>query len=105
MIEPQAFQVDINGCWTHPDFPETDESWDEKRFSEWARQEGLESKLIFADVGEGDAIQTHWWELRKPKGEGWFVGSIHDTDEGPVCVWLRNAAAHQSGEVDHLGNY
>ncbi|EPV4612083.1 hypothetical protein ACV4SA_004811, partial [Escherichia coli] len=22
--------------------------------------------------------------------EGWFIGSIHDTEDGPVCVWLRN---------------
>ncbi|EPV6014111.1 hypothetical protein ACV7M7_005021, partial [Escherichia coli] len=21
-----------------------------------------------------------------------FVGSIHDTEDGPVCVWLRNKA-------------
>ncbi|ENT2404518.1 hypothetical protein ACFEXN_005380, partial [Escherichia coli] len=23
---------------------------------------------------------------------GWFIGSIHDTEDGPVCVWLRNKA-------------
>ncbi|EPM9900837.1 hypothetical protein ACTTRM_005085, partial [Escherichia coli] len=22
----------------------------------------------------------------------WFIGSIHDTEDGPVCVWLRNKA-------------
>ncbi|EPP0182546.1 hypothetical protein ACUJ2E_005497, partial [Escherichia coli] len=21
-----------------------------------------------------------------------FIGSIHDTEDGPVCVWLRNKA-------------
>ncbi|HFO4393433.1 TPA: hypothetical protein ACHJWK_005297, partial [Escherichia coli] len=25
-------------------------------------------------------------------GDGWFIGSIHDTEDGPVCVWLRNKA-------------
>ncbi|HFO4767186.1 TPA: hypothetical protein ACHJ1G_005562, partial [Escherichia coli] len=25
-------------------------------------------------------------------GNGWFIGSIHDTEDGPVCVWLRNKA-------------
>ncbi|ENW8440524.1 hypothetical protein N5T03_28455, partial [Escherichia coli] len=24
--------------------------------------------------------------------DGWFIGSIHDTEDGPVCVWLRNKA-------------
>ncbi|EHL4600861.1 hypothetical protein MPC93_005083 [Salmonella enterica] len=27
-----------------------------------------------------------WWT----EGEGWFVGSIHDTEDGAVCIWLRN---------------
>ena len=25
------------------------------------------------------------------KGDGWFVGSIHDTEDGAVCIWLRHA--------------
>ena len=25
-------------------------------------------------------------------GDGWFVGSIHDTEDGPICIWLRHAA-------------
>ncbi|MCV5421355.1 hypothetical protein OFN47_32105, partial [Escherichia coli] len=28
-----------------------------------------------------------------PEGEGWFVGSIHDTEDGPVCIWLREKVA------------
>ncbi|HFY0714224.1 TPA: hypothetical protein ACIGWI_005050, partial [Escherichia coli] len=27
-----------------------------------------------------------------PEGEGWFVGSIHDTEDGAVCIWLRQEA-------------
>ena len=29
------------------------------------------------------------WHPSAPEGEGWFIGSIHDTEDGPVCVWLR----------------
>lgn len=29
------------------------------------------------------------WHPSAPEGEGWFMGSIHDTEDGPVCVWLR----------------
>ncbi|MGM8734492.1 hypothetical protein ACS6LA_22420, partial [Enterobacter hormaechei subsp. xiangfangensis] len=25
-----------------------------------------------------------------PAGDGWFVGSIHETEDGAVCIWLRN---------------
>ncbi|EOK3493480.1 hypothetical protein ACJQTL_004904, partial [Escherichia coli] len=30
------------------------------------------------------------WEPERPEGNGWFIGSIHDAEDGPVCVWLRN---------------
>lgn len=33
------------------------------------------------------------WEPERPEGEGWFVGSIHDTEDGPVCIWLREKVA------------
>lgn len=32
-------------------------------------------------------------EPERPEGEGWFVGSIHDTEDGPVCIWLREKVA------------
>lgn len=38
------------------------------------------------------------WEPPRPEGEGWFVLSIHDTEDwGPVCVWVRHAAKQGKG--------
>ncbi len=29
------------------------------------------------------------WKPTRPDGDGWFIASIHDTDDGPVCFWVR----------------
>ncbi|MCM4583816.1 hypothetical protein MMO12_31780, partial [Escherichia coli] len=44
-----------------------------------------------ADLDACDA-DISAWEPERPEGDGWFIGSIHDTEDGPVCVWLRNKA-------------
>lgn len=38
-----------------------------------------------ADGPDIAAREPEW-----PEGDGWFIGSIHDTEDGPACVWLRN---------------
>ncbi|MBI0992564.1 hypothetical protein HCI46_10105, partial [Escherichia coli] len=39
---------------------------------------------------DADGPDIAAWEPERPEGEGWFIGSIHDTEDGPVCVWMRN---------------
>ncbi len=29
------------------------------------------------------------WQPSKPAGDGWFTFPIHDTEDGPICVLLR----------------
>ena len=38
----------------------------------------------------GDGYDISSWQPSGIKGDGWFVGSIHDTDDGAVCIWLRS---------------
>ncbi len=30
------------------------------------------------------------WLPEPPDNDGWFLGSVHDTSDGPVCYWFRN---------------
>ncbi len=39
---------------------------------------------------DADGPDISAWEPERPEGDGWFIGSIHDTEDGPVCVWMRN---------------
>ncbi|UZV40791.1 hypothetical protein 12Stean4476_00029 [Erwinia phage Stean] len=86
------------GYYTHVDFPSnlTDE-----QFESWASTVGLDVAVEWMSndpnyeelnerygAGDNDILA---WEPEKPEGDGWFIGSIHETDEDcPVCVWLRH---------------
>lgn len=59
-------------------------------------ENNLQCVLCFRDEGCADLdacdADISAWEPERPEGDGWFIGSIHDTEDGPVCVWLRNKA-------------
>lgn len=54
-------------------------------------EESAPEELIRAweETGEPDCAK---WQPTMPRGEGWFILSIHDTDDGPICIWARPLA-------------
>ncbi|EET8198733.1 TPA: hypothetical protein ACHTJ6_005232 [Escherichia coli] len=88
---------DEYGCWTHPEyekFCDGREYISTEEFNTWMKANNLQWTICSMDedylnpVADDPDIST--WEPEQPEGEGWFIGSIHDTEDGPVCVWLRN---------------
>ncbi|PIJ42122.1 hypothetical protein [Tatumella sp. OPLPL6] len=93
------------GFWTHPDFFEPANGNDyglPGEFESWLADNGLEVFTLgleyddnaseFAEKyanGDFDA-DISGWNPTRPDGERWFIGSIHDTEDGPYCIWLRN---------------
>lgn len=88
---------DEYGYWTHPiyaafcgdrDYIQTAE------FNEWLKEQGLGWSVSYRDdediSDEVDSCDISAWQPETPAGDGWFVGSIHDTEDGAVCIWLRN---------------
>ncbi|EDH4007909.1 hypothetical protein ACGANB_04070 [Salmonella enterica subsp. enterica serovar Aberdeen] len=98
MSEIKALPVkrDQYGCWTHPEYEKFcagREFFPTSEFDAWTKANGLEWAISFLDENEfGPDIcpEISAWEPEAPEGDGWFVGSIHDTEDGAVCVWLRN---------------
>ena len=43
--------------------------------------------------GEGDIDAVKEWQPTPPNGEGWFLVSINDTDDGPVAWWAKEKVA------------
>ncbi|CAH6576994.1 hypothetical protein AI2935V1_1539 [Citrobacter freundii] len=87
---------DQNGYWTHPlydAFCDGREFISPDEFNVWLKENGLEWKVAYRDEGdfdhEIDGYDISSWQPEPPTGEGWFVGSIHDTEDGAVCIWLR----------------
>lgn len=86
------------GYWTHPEydkFCDGHQQISSAEFNAWMAEQDMEWAVDYrdADFLEGtdvDGADISMWEPKKPAGEGWFVGSIHDTEDGAVCIWLRN---------------
>ncbi|RLM24741.1 hypothetical protein BIY29_08465 [Brenneria alni] len=98
-LKPMFPARDENGWWTHPYFSETYSYG-------WAEDNNFDIEFIFLEneVGFEKAKERYWgvgasdcegWEPISPDGDGWFIASIHDTEDGPVCIWLRNKTKNE----------
>lgn len=88
---------DQYGYWTHPvyeQFYDGREFISPDEFNAWLDKNGLEWTVVYRDEEdidpEVDGYDISAWQPESPAGEGWFVGSIHNTEDGAVCIWLRN---------------
>lgn len=105
MIQPIEVKRDEYGFWTHPDYFEPADGNEyglPGEFDAWLAANNLEVFTLgleydhnasdfaekYAD-GEFDGDISEW-NPTKPDGDGWFIGSIHDTEDGPYCIWFRN---------------
>ncbi|MEN4606021.1 hypothetical protein [Pantoea agglomerans] len=95
-IKPLEVQRDQYGYWSHPDylaFCDGREFISTAEFNQWMSEHGLQWKVEYRDEDmidpTVDGCDISAWQPESPEGEGWFVGSIHDTEDGAVCIWLR----------------
>ncbi|CAB3858705.1 hypothetical protein LMG26788_02145 [Achromobacter pulmonis] len=108
-LQAAPVQRDSEGYWTHPAHPSFDEDQAEEARA-WFGVQQLEYHIAYLESEAEDhpAVVAYWgdagdsnisaWEPPRPEGEGWFVLSIHDTEDwGPVCVWVRHAAQQGRG--------
>lgn len=109
LIQATPVQRDSDGYWTHPAHPEFEEG-QHAEAAAWFDAQQLETDIAYLESEPDDhpAHINYWrdepdsnisaWEPPRPKGEGWFVLSIHDTEDwGPVCVWVRRDALQGKG--------
>ncbi len=96
---------DEMGYWTHPNYFEPGDSREfgfPGEFEAWLDANNLEYQVISLECDHtvSDELTDHIleecdgdvseWNPGKPEGDGWFIGSIHDTEDGPYCIWLRD---------------
>ncbi|EKN4699693.1 hypothetical protein JE939_002865 [Yersinia ruckeri] len=96
-VLPEIVQRNEQGSWTHSNFYVGTDAL----FDHWLAEHNLEHQIAFMDCGDDNTSQAllakyhsgfadfSGWLPEAPEGGGWFVGSIHDSEEGPVCIWLR----------------
>ncbi len=109
LIQAAPVERDSDGYWTHPAHPEFEEGQDAEAAA-WFKAQQLQTHIAYLESEAEDhpAVVAYWgdagdsnisaWEPPRPEGKGWFVLSIHDTEDwGPVCVWVRHAAQQGRG--------
>jgi len=86
-IAPLPVERDQYGYWTHPayeDFCDGREHIPTAEFNAWMDANGLEWTVDYRDEEEIDptidGYDISTWQPETPVGDGWFVGSIHDTE-------------------------
>lgn len=96
-IVPLPVERDQYGYWTHPAYDEFcngREHIPSDEFNAWMDANGLAWTVDYRDEEDIDPAVDGYdiskWQPEAPAGKGWFVGSIHDTEDGAVCIWLRN---------------
>jgi hypothetical protein len=95
LLEPsEPVTRDDDGYWSNPALPLLDEDVNLENF---LAAFGIQGAWVAAEdqleVDEFDELQASsgWlkWTPRPPKGEGWVLLSIHDTEVGPVAGFVR----------------
>jgi len=101
-MEALVVERNEDGHWTHPVYAALfgeREMISRDEFQSFCETHGIESSIVelenddneevnfsYFEEGNGDISK---WNPSQPEGNGWFIGSIHDTEDGPVCVWFR----------------
>jgi hypothetical protein len=98
LIQPEFVRRDEGGWWSHPGYlAEFDEEATSEQLNDWFKTHQLEHRVSSMESEVSDeeyesyfeSCDCSLWEPSTPEGDGWFKLSIHDTEDGPVCVWGR----------------
>lgn len=95
-IEPATVERDEYGFWTHPDFPEWDESVTMQTVEAWLTSNDLDFHVTHFEHDANDEMLDRWfeggecdctnWEPTAPEVDH-FLLSIHDTEDGPIALF------------------
>ena len=99
-LSPAPVARDEDGWWTHPEFlAEYDDEITTEEYQAWCARKRIETSLTFMNDDASEEINERYgndgacscadWTITPRAGAGWFMVSIHDTEDGPVCVWAR----------------
>ncbi|WP_246169894.1 hypothetical protein [Yersinia canariae] len=114
-ITAAPVERDALGFWTHPDFfgpANGNEFGVEGEFDAWKALNRVTGAISWMECEEnGEELQAAYdagdcdlsmWHPTPPAGDGWFLASIHDTEDGPVCYWLRPIECDPEALANHL---
>lgn len=116
-ITAAPVERDNCGFWTHPDYFEPangNEFGVEGEFDAWKALNRVVGRLKWMECEDNaEELQAAYdagncdlsmWQPNPPAGDGWFLASIHDSEDGPVCYWLRPIELDPEALAAHFNN-
>ncbi len=104
-IEPVAVVRDEWGNFYHPVLEKVFGDAEEIPM-DFFRDQGLEIHCTMMEDELNEGALDAWidlsspdishWTPKQPDGEGWFIVSLGDTEDGPVCYWARKKSIEVS---------
>ncbi|MBY5091880.1 hypothetical protein LJU39_13665 [Citrobacter freundii] len=100
-IGPVPVERDEIGYWTHPASalqPDWDESTPPSEIKDWFMSHALEQRVVNLEDQNDDLFDRclenfetlKEWEPTPPDGDGWFLFSIFDSEEGVHAEFIRS---------------
>ncbi|WP_311752733.1 hypothetical protein [Proteus columbae] len=99
-IIPEVVERNEDGYWVHSKLPYSETG---SEITQWLSDNKLDQSCVYMseDVDEDAAVFQNYfthgntnvsaWIPTELPGEGWFIGAIYESEEGPVCLWLRSS--------------
>lgn len=102
MLDGRAIERDEMGLGDHPELPLLDEGMMPRSFfaalglelAHTSAEDQLDGDVLGA---MSEAVNWSRWMPTAPKGDGWKLVSIFDTEDGPVAWWLRELPEAEDG--------
>lgn len=102
MLDGRAPERDEMGFGNHPELPWLDEGMMPRSFfaalglelAHTSAEDQLDGDVLGA---MSEAVNWSRWMPTAPKGDGWKLVSIFDTEDGPVAWWLRELPEAEDG--------
>ncbi|MFJ9451458.1 hypothetical protein [Herbaspirillum sp. NPDC101397] len=105
LIQAVLVVRDSEGYWSHPGMPDFNEDTPQSEYLAWVEAQGLELSIdSLEDYDEHPAFERYFengspdigdWTPEQPRGDGWFILSIHMTEDSAVWVWARRKTKEQ----------
>lgn len=96
-IQPETVTRDSSGYWVHSQHPDWEEGVTWEEVNAWCGENGVTWHLVWFEHDAPDMAWHNYYELGHDSCVGWepepplpgaFCLSIHDTEDGPVAVYL-----------------
>ncbi|WP_312329894.1 hypothetical protein [Atlantibacter hermannii] len=112
-ISAVTVERDEGGFWLHPVLDKLlgeREGFQSGEFEAWLDANNLEAAYDYWSEEDTDTYRAYVvsgsfaaWQPEPPAGSGWFISSIHDSEEdGPLCIWLRNRLCGDDTSKENL---